>query len=173
MTEEPGQRGFFEKAAAFPMPAGPFLPHAPPMLCLDRLICVSETAAEAEVVLAPGHILLHEGLLCDAGHVELAAQTAGAMKGYMKSCAEGDAAGSAKTSPGLGFLAAAQDFSVMGKARAGDTLRVRVSLRAEVAGVRLLEAEIRRLPAGAPPEILARGKLKVVVPEDIPGISAG
>lgn len=154
------------------MPAGPFLPHAPPMLCLDRLLYASESDAEAEVVLKPGHILLHEDLLYDAGYVELAAQTAGAMKGYLESCAEGGA-GSGETSPGLGFLAAVQDFSVMGSAGTGDILRIRVNLRAEVAGVRLLEAEIRRVLSGGPSEILARGKLKVVVPEEIPGAFAG
>ncbi|MDR3175974.1 MAG: hypothetical protein LBU06_05530 [Desulfovibrio sp.] len=172
MNQDPEQRGLPEKADAFPLPIGPFLPHAPPMLCLDSLLRASESAAEAEVVLGPGHILLHEGLLCGAGYAELAAQTAGAMKGYAESRAKGDTGGS-QTSPGLGFLAAVQDFSVMGEARAGDTLRIRVGLRAEAAGVRLLEAEIYRVRDDAPSEILACGKLKVVVPEDIPGIPAG
>jgi predicted hotdog family 3-hydroxylacyl-ACP dehydratase len=141
----------------FPIPAADLLPHAPPMLCIDALLSASATGATASAHLGPDHILLHAGALTRPGHVELAAQTAGAMKGF------------AEKQLGLpvkkGFLAAAQDFSFLRDAKEVDTLRITVALTAEVAGVSLLEAAIYRETAGDEPELLSKGKLKVFVPE--------
>ncbi len=140
----------------FPLPAREVLPHAAPMLCIDALICASENSAEAEAFLAPGHILLHKGSINEAGYVELAAQTAGAMKGY------------AEKALGLpvrqGFLAAVQNFSVRACARRGDRLRIAVTRTAEVAGVSLLQAEITRIREDGARESLAGGGLKVFIP---------
>lgn len=142
---------------AFPLHAGEFLPHNPPMLCIDALLSVSASGAEASALLGPDHILLHDGLLCEPGFVELAAQTAGAMQGYLEKAL------------GLpvkkGFLAAAQGFSFLAPAKQGDTLHIAVSLVGEVAGVSLLETAIRRKSDKQPPELLAQGKLKVFIPE--------
>ena len=130
------------------------------MLCIDRLLSASARMAEAETTLNAGHALLCGGLLSEAGYIEIAAQTAGAMKGY------------GEKSLGLpvrnGFLAAVQDFFMHERAREGDVLHTSVSLQAEIAGVSLLEAVITRVSGpgesvagqGAP---LAAGKLKVFV----------
>ncbi len=136
-----------------PIPACELLPHAAPMLCIDRLLRTSETEARAEAILSPDHILLHNGRLTEAGFVELAAQTAGAMKGYWEK--------KRGLLPRKGFLAAAQDFLFPGKAECGDVLLVSVAVVAEVADVSLIEAEITRARTDEPREILARGKLKV------------
>lgn len=144
-----------------PALAGDYLPHAAPMLCIDTLISASATSAEADVLLSAGHILLHKGRMQEAGYVELAAQTAGAMKGF------------ADKVLGLpareGFLAAIQDFSVYGLATQGERLRITVSLQAEVSGISLIKAEIFRssITGSAEQEgtLLASGKLKVFVPQ--------
>lgn len=134
-----------------------YLPHRPPMVCIDELLCASTTHAEALARLDPDHILLHEGTLTEAGYVELAAQTVGAMKGYLEE------------QHGLpvreGFLAAARNFSFHGTARAGDTLHITVALAAEVAGVSLIEASIARKGDNGDVTLLADGKLKLFVPE--------
>lgn len=146
------------------MPVEDLLPHAAPMRCIDRLLSASVASAEAEVLLSAGHILLHEGLVTEAGYVEMAAQTAGAMKGY------------AEKVLGLpvkeGFLAAVQDFSVDETAQEGETLRITVHVLAEISGVSLIEAHIFRVADAQAGEeqttTLASGKLKVFVPEQIP-----
>jgi predicted hotdog family 3-hydroxylacyl-ACP dehydratase len=140
-----------------PLPAERLLPHRPPMLCLDSLRAVSETQAEAAARLAPGHILVHEGRLCEAGLVELAAQTLGAMQGYWDM----------KLGRPVrdGFLAAAQRFSFFDRAGLGDDLRITVDLVAELGGMHLVEAVITKIDATGEPTTIAAGKLKVFVPE--------
>jgi predicted hotdog family 3-hydroxylacyl-ACP dehydratase len=140
-----------------PLPAEHLLPHRPPMLCLDCLCAVSETRAEAAARLAPGHILLHEGALCEAGLVELAAQTVGAMQGYWDLRLGRPARD--------GFLAAAQRFVFFDRAGVGDALRITVDLVAELAGMYLVEAAITKIDATGEPTTIAAGKLKVFVPE--------
>jgi predicted hotdog family 3-hydroxylacyl-ACP dehydratase len=164
------------------VPAGKLLPHRPPMLCIDTLIAFDDasglyrerpggvggeqrravalvnTRAETETHLHAGHLLLHNRVLTEAGCVELAAQSVAAMKGY------------AETMLGMpvgeGFLAAVRDFSFTGQAREGDTLRIAVGVTAEVAGVSLVEAVIRRCASGKNSSVLARGSLKVYTPDN-------
>ncbi len=127
------------------------------MLCIDTLQYAATHEATALAQLRHGHILLHAGVLTRAGHIELAAQTAGTMKGF----AEAQLGSPVRE----GFLAAAQDFSFLSDAKEGDTLRIEVVLTAEVAGVSLLEAAIYREKDGEEPELLSTGKLKVFMPE--------
>jgi predicted hotdog family 3-hydroxylacyl-ACP dehydratase len=166
----------------FPVPARKLLPHRPPMLCIDALIdfqdasgrcpeppvrvgegqgsavALVNTRAETETHLHAGHLLLFNGALTEAGCVELAAQSVAAMKGY------------AETMLGMpvreGFLAAVRDFTFTGQARAGDTLRIAVGVTAEVAGISLVEAVIRRRESEKNFSVLARGSLKVYAPDD-------
>jgi predicted hotdog family 3-hydroxylacyl-ACP dehydratase len=127
------------------------------MICVDELLCASATHAQARVRLSPGHILLHNGMLAESGYVELAAQTAGAMKGYLEK--------KRNIPVREGFLAAAQNFSFHGKALQGDVLRIAVALTARVAEISLLEASILREEGNGDSLLLARGKLKLFIPE--------
>lgn len=147
----------------FPIQAVTLLPHRPPMLCIDTLLSASENEAEAVVTLHPGHMLLHQGRLHESGFIELAAQAAGAMKGYNEKKENRPVRD--------GFLAAVQKFSCAGAAREGDTLHITVKLVAEMGGVSLLETQISRNAASGCRDVLAHGKLKVfIVPEDgMPG----
>lgn len=146
---------------SLPLPAAELLPHRPPMLCIDMLLWASESEAEASVELSPGHLLLHERRLHESGFIELAAQTAGAMKGYNEK-KQGKPVRD-------GFLAAVQKFFCSGFAGEGDSLRITVNLVAEIGGVSLLEVSILRETADCR-EMLAHGKLKVfIVPEQESG----
>jgi predicted hotdog family 3-hydroxylacyl-ACP dehydratase len=127
------------------------------MVCIDELLFASAGHAQARVRLSPDHILLHNGILTEAGYVELAAQTAGAMKGYLEK--------KLGLSAREGFLAAAQNFVFHGKARQGDLLRIAVAATAEVAGVSLLDASILREENNGDSPLLAGGRLKLFVPE--------
>ncbi|MDR0828120.1 MAG: hypothetical protein LBN33_09665 [Desulfovibrio sp.] len=134
------------------MEAGRLLPHAGPMCCIERLLSSSRTAAVAEVLLTPRHSLVSDGTLDNAGCVELAAQTAGAMQGYdlyMKG-----------QPPKFGYLAGAQDFIFHAPARAGDLLTIKVTIEAELGEVSVLSSRILRGET-----LLAEGRIKVYVPE--------
>lgn len=144
---------------SFPISAAALLPHTPPMLCIDSLVRASAAEAEAVVLLGRDHVLLEEGVLHEAGYVELAAQTAGAMQGYMEKALGRPVQ--------KGFLASAQKFSFWGTARQGDFLRITVGLVGEVGGVSLLEASICRDTGKEKPELLAQGRIKVFVPQKI------
>ncbi|MDR2573115.1 MAG: hypothetical protein LBC94_02005 [Desulfovibrio sp.] len=145
----------------FPVPAQDVLPHAPPMLCINALVAASRTTAEAVAHLHSGHILLDGGAVTEAGFIELAAQTAGAMKGYWEK--------TAGRPIGDGYLAAVGNFTVFGKARLGETLNISIELLTELSDIRLIEAHIRQAPCGrgddAAGSLLASGKLKLFVPE--------
>jgi len=58
-----------------------------------------------------------------------------------------------------GFLVGAQDFLFFGQAVAGDTVRMEVTIEAELGEVTVLSAKISRND-----QLLAEGKLKVFVP---------
>ncbi len=136
---------------SFPIAAELLLPHARPMLCIDHLVRATDDAAEAEVLLRDGYILLNsQGNIEPCGFVELAAQCAGAGFGWSRR-RRGE-------TPLLGFLAAVQDFTVTEPAQKGDLLRIRTVRSAEVGGVSLVEASIH-----AGERWLASGKLKVFV----------
>jgi predicted hotdog family 3-hydroxylacyl-ACP dehydratase len=149
----------------FPVPAQTVLPHTLPMLCIDTLIAVSETSAEAIVNLAPGHILLEGDTLSEVGYIELAAQTAGAMKGYWKI--------KAGRPIGDGYLVAVQNFTVSEKARIEERLTIQIELLTVLSNIYLIEAKIVRLPKEVNNKTyccnLASGKLKLFIPEDEAG----
>ena len=136
-------------ALSLPLSASLLLPHAPPMLCLDRLVRAADDEAEAEVLLREGHILLNAaGRLEPCGMVELAAQCAGAGLGHARRLRG--------LEPRLGFLVEARRFAVTGTAGAGDVLTVTTARAAEVGGVALVEVAVY-----ASGRLIASGQLKV------------
>lgn len=141
-----------EQVSHFPFAVGPLLPHAGPMLCIDRLLSSSKTAAVAEATLTPEHSLLREGILDSAAYVELAAQTAGAMQGY-DLFLQGQP-------PKPGFLVGVQDFIIHGGAGMGDRLVMDVAIIAELGEMTVLAARVCRDGV-----LLAEGRLKVYVPK--------
>lgn len=143
------QFSIMTNALSLPVPTSLLLPHASPMLCLDRLARATDDEAEAEVLLREGHILLNaEGRLEPCGMVELAAQCAGAGLGFARRLRG--------LEPQLGFLVEARRFAVKETAGAGDLLRVTTARTAEVGGVALVEAAIY-----AGDRLIASGQLKV------------
>jgi predicted hotdog family 3-hydroxylacyl-ACP dehydratase len=139
-------------APLLPLRAERLLPHRPPMLCIDELFACTEDGASASARLHEGHILLDaDGHMEPVGFIELAAQCAGAARGFRVLKEGGER--------GPGFLAGVRDFSVFAPACVGDTLVVHVCALSELEGVRLLEARIYRGD-----ELLAGGKIKVFEP---------
>ena len=139
--------------SSFPIEVERLLPHGRPMRCIDRLLISTKTMAVAEVVLEVGHSLLDGDTLAPVGHVELAAQTAGAMQGFDRQ--------QQNLPPQHGFLVGAQDFAVHGTATVGDRLEVEVHIEAEFAEVTILSAKV-----SCAETVLATGRVKVFVQEN-------
>lgn len=140
-----------------PVAAATLLPHKGRMCCIDRLVALDEAGAEAEVFLAPEHVLAAgNGWLEPFGFIELAAQTAGAMYGAK-----------APALPlGMAMLVSVQKVAVRGRVRVGETLRIQVSVLGEVEGMISLAFSVVPLTAsGAPGTACAEGRLTVFLPE--------
>ena len=140
----------FTTPLQLPQVAVAFLPHKPPMCCIDLLVACSETHAESESLLTEEHIFMSDGALISAGLIEMAAQTAGAMQGYL-ACLN-------QCAPPPGMLVGIQHFTFFAPAHASDLLRISVTILAVVQEVTILEAKITR--AGA---TIAHGSLKVYI----------
>jgi 3-hydroxyacyl-[acyl-carrier-protein] dehydratase len=96
----------------------PRLPHASPFLLLDRVIEVSERQGSfSKLVTASDPCIGGDGRLSAAFVLEALAQGCGAL------LAEQDNASQA-----AGYLAAVDDFRVLGEVTAGDELRIEVEV---------------------------------------------
>lgn len=139
-----------------PLEAQRLLPHRGRMCCIDELVSLAASEAEATALLRPGHVLLDgQGFMDPCGFIELAAQTAGAMQGAL----------TAGAAPDLAMLAGVQKVVVKGRARVGDRLRINVTLLGELEGMSSLQFIVSLETEEGPAEALAEGRLKVFVPE--------
>jgi 3-hydroxyacyl-[acyl-carrier-protein] dehydratase len=102
------------------VPFDPFprLPHAAPFLLLDRVLEIGErSAAFVKLVAATDPCVGRDGVLPAAFVLEALAQGGGAFL-----AAHGGGA------PAAGYLAAVDDFRVLGDVRVGDEMRVEVEV---------------------------------------------
>ena len=114
----------------------PRLPHAAPFLLLDRVLDVSErSGAFVKLVSAADPCVGRDGRLPAAFVIEALAQAGGALL----------AAQSGTVTPG--YLAAVDDFRMLGDIRVGDTLRVEVDILRNFGGAVLFRG--RALVEGA------------------------
>jgi predicted hotdog family 3-hydroxylacyl-ACP dehydratase len=105
-----------ESATAIP-PIEELVPHARPMILVDRLVSYAPGRAVAEVVLRPDSPFVDEGKVRALVAVEYMAQSVAAYAG-MRSRLKGE-------KPALGFLLGSRDLKLaVDHFRAGDSLRV-------------------------------------------------
>lgn len=136
---------------ALPMAAELLLPHRSPMCCIDSLVACTETTATGQVSLREGYIFLKNGSLEPLAHIELAAQTAGAMMGYCTLLAGGK--------PQVGYLVGVNDFFFFANAVKDDVLTIQVDVVSKFEHVTVIDATIH---GGV--TLLAQGTLKVFLP---------
>ena len=130
------------------------LPHKGKMCCIDTLVDCREDGAEAVVALRRGHALVDAaGRMDSFGFIELAAQTAGAMHGWL----------AGENRPELAMLVGVQKFAAPGMARLGDALRISVSVLGRLEDMLSLGFSIGKDGSDNPP--LAEGRLSVFVPQ--------
>ena len=146
-------------ALPLPIPAAQLLPHQQAMCCIDSLLTCGPDSAQALVHLKDGYIFLNNGILERAAYIELAAQTAGAMQGYL--------ALHSKEQISSGYLVGAQDFTFFADAFAQQTLLITVAAVSAFQNICLVEASIQ-----AEGTLLAQGLLKVFIPSNTfsPGV---
>jgi len=132
-------------------PSDPFprLPHAAPFLLVDRVLEIGErTGAFSKLVSAADPCVGRDGELPAAFVIEALAQGGGALL-----AAQGGGA------PAGGYLAAVDDFRMLGAVRAGDELRIEVEIVRNFGGAVLLRG--RALVDG---QLRAEGRITLKPP---------
>ncbi|TMB19728.1 MAG: 3-hydroxyacyl-[acyl-carrier-protein] dehydratase FabZ [Deltaproteobacteria bacterium] len=132
------------KASFDPVPR---LPHGTPFLLLDRVLEIGErTGAFSKLVSAADPCVGRDGRLPAAFVIEALAQGGGALL-------------AAQRAPAAGYLAAVDDFRMLGEVRVGDELRVEVEILRNFGGAILLRGRV--LVDG---ELCAEGRITLKPP---------
>lgn len=143
-----------------PMAAESLIPHRMPMRLVDTLISWSETSAEILAEPTRECILVSsDGILNEAALVELMAQGYAVVKGY------DDLRQGKKVSEG--YLVGVRKLHVLGKARAGERLFVRIRTVGTFEGFAVAEGEVVIDNA-----IVAHGTIKLWIVNDAAGGNA-
>ena len=141
-----------QSSVILPSPAAPFAPQKAPMFLVDTLLSVTGGDAVAEACVRKEWPFVDDsGALDDLAFLELIAQTFAAVRGYSAS----------DSSSRVGYLVGAKHLRILGQARAGDRLRIRVSPVGEIGGFVVVQGEVH-----ANDELLASGQIKVFVPQE-------
>jgi len=127
----------------------PRLPHGAPFLLLDRVLEIGERAgAFVKLVSAADPCVGRDGRLPAAFVIEALAQGGGALLAAQRDSA-----------PAGGYLAAVDDFHMLGEVRVGDEMRVEVEIVRNFSGAILLRG--RALVDG---ELRAEGRITLKPP---------
>lgn len=139
-----------------PMPAQALIPHRPPMQLVQRLLSYGDQAGVVEAEFPADGILVASGGIVDqVALVELLAQGYAVIKGY------DDLLQGKEISKG--YLVGLKKIRLLGAARAGETLLVRVRTVGSFEGFAVAEGEVER--SG---ETIAAGTLKLWIVGDAP-----
>lgn len=132
-----------------PVDAARVVPHQPPILMLDRLLEMKERASVSEMtVRADMPFVNAAGELDAAAYPEIVSQAIAAQEGFRK-------LGSSDPFQ-EGYLLGLKNFAILGTARVGDNLLVRVHKAVKYGDFGIIHGEVRRGD-----EVIARGELKV------------
>jgi 3-hydroxyacyl-[acyl-carrier-protein] dehydratase len=127
----------------------PRLPHGAPFLLLDRVLEIAERRGVfVKLVSAADPCVGRDGCLPAAFVLEALAQGGGALLAAL-----------GPSAPSGGYLAAVDDFRMLGEVRAGDELRVEVEIVRAFSGATILQG--RALVEGA---LRAEGRVTLKAP---------
>jgi predicted hotdog family 3-hydroxylacyl-ACP dehydratase len=140
------------KIVSLPAKADHFLPHAFPMVFIDRLLEADGERGLCDLQLTSAHIFVDsQGRMDRTCYVELAAQSFAAVEGWKLVCQ------GARFSSG--FLVGVQAFECLDDARIGDLLQIETIELGGFDGYTVVRATINRGE-----ETIAQGKIKLYVP---------
>ncbi len=133
-----------------PRRAEELMPHSGPMCVIDLLTIVSEDFAEASVVLKPSSPFIRaDGSIEECVFIEMIAQAIAARSG-LDLTAE-------KLKTQKGYLLGVKNMKIVGTARVGDTLRVKVCKTGQYGDFSIIEGSVLNGE-----HVLAQGEIKVV-----------
>jgi predicted hotdog family 3-hydroxylacyl-ACP dehydratase len=136
-----------------PCDATGFIPHAPPMLCIERILQVAPRNSTNQQSLLETTVPQDGPFLCQGEIVpeyliELSAQAAAAVAGYRALQANHDPPG--------GRLAAVDHFRFHHKVKPGDSLRIALEEMTTLGSITVIRCSIRRDSC-----CIAEGRLKL------------
>lgn len=125
------------KDLALPVTVDMLLPHRLPMCLVDRLVEFDDNSGVVEACIGPDSLLVNkDGTLDRVVLIELIAQSYAAVKGYS------DLLGGKEIKKG--FLVAAKQIELNGRATPGDLLRIRVSTTGVVGDFNIADGVITK-----------------------------
>jgi 3-hydroxyacyl-[acyl-carrier-protein] dehydratase len=125
------------KDLALPVTVDMLLPHRLPMCLVDRLVEFDDNSGVVEACIGPDSLLVNkDGTLDRVVLIELIAQSYAAVKGYS------DLLGGKEIKKG--FLVAAKQIELNGRAAPGDLLRIRVSTTGVVGDFNIADGVITK-----------------------------
>jgi 3-hydroxyacyl-[acyl-carrier-protein] dehydratase len=126
-----------KKDLALPVTVDILLPHRLPMCLVDRLVEFNDNSGVVEACIGPDSFLVgKDGALDRVVFIELIAQSYAAVKGYS------DLLGGKEIKKG--FLVAAKQIELNGKAAPGDLLRIRVTTTGVVGDFNIADGVITK-----------------------------
>ncbi len=136
--------------AHLPRRAEELMPHSGSMCVIDKLITVSEDFAETILTIKPNSPFVRlDGTVEECVFIEMIAQSMAARSGFDLTAE--------KLKKQKGYLLGIKNMKITGAAKAGDTLKVKVSKSGQYGDFSIIEGTVFNGE-----KILAQGEIKVV-----------
>lgn len=133
-----------------PRRAEELMPHSGLMCMIDELVAVSEDFAETVVTIKLNNPFLRaDGTIEECVFIEMIAQSIAARSGFDLTAE--------KLKTQKGYLLGIKNMKVLGSARVGDELRIRVSKTGQYGDFSIIEGHVFKADS-----LLAQGEIKVV-----------
>jgi len=110
------------------------IPHRPPVVCVDRLLEVTDSAATSSFLIRPDFIFVEHGKITASGLLENAAQTAAARAGYFYQLADHPVQ--------MGYIGALRHVNVYELPSIDDSLRTTVTIQKKIVNMLIAAAVI-------------------------------
>ena len=111
------------------------LPHRPPMVMVDRLVCADEKSAETVLDIRQDNIFVENGALQPYALMEVMAQTCAAQLGYTDKYILGH------EGVKIGYIGSVKKMQIEAAPRVGETLTTRVRITEDFGDMRMVAAE--------------------------------
>ena len=126
------------------------IPQRPPFVMVDRVVDFDWMRTSTSFTVRDDCLFVEDGMLISDGVVETVAQTCAARMGCI-SFIKGERVK-------LGFIGAVRDMSFLRQPVVGETLITRITVREEVFGMTMVDAEVR-----SGDEVIATAEMKIAL----------
>ena len=128
------------------------IPQRPPFVMVDRVVAFDRICTTTTFTVLEDCIFIEDGHLRAIGLVENVAQTCAARMGYINILDQENVK--------LGFIGAVKEMSFLRLPAVGETLFTSITVREEVFGMTLVDAEVR-----SGDEVIATAEMKIALSE--------